>query len=79
MALLASTCRRLIGEQTEKLKPGDDNYQQVPPHPQTVNLPPPLAPSVTCGDSSLPEGAMGCVPLHIGLCFWGSACCESLV
>ena len=30
---------------------------------------PPLAPSVTCGDSSLPEGAMGCVPFHIGLCF----------
>ncbi len=50
MALLASTCRRLIGEQTEKLKPGDDNYQQVPPHPQTVNLPPrwlPQSPAVT--------------------------------
>ena len=29
----------------------------------------PLAPSVTCGDSSLPEGAMGLVPFHIGLCF----------
>ena len=29
----------------------------------------PLAPSVTCGDSSLPEGAMGCVPFHIGLFF----------
>ena len=29
----------------------------------------PLAPSVTCGDSSLPEGAMGCVPFHMGLCF----------
>ena len=30
----------------------------------------PLAPSVTCGDSSLPEGAMGCVPFHMGLCLW---------
>ena len=38
----------------------------------------PLAPSVTCGDSSLPEGAMGCVPFHIGLLLWESACCESL-
>ena len=35
----------------------------------------PLAPSVTCGDSSLPEGAIGLVPCYIGLCFWGSACC----
>ena len=34
----------------------------------------PLAPSVTCGDSSLPEGAIGLVPCYIGLCFWGSAC-----
>ena len=25
--------------------------------------------------SSLPEGAMGCVPCHIGLCFWRSTCC----
>ena len=31
----------------------------------------PLAPSVTCGDSSLPEGAMGSVPLHIGLLLLG--------
>ena len=31
----------------------------------------PLAPSVTCGASSLPEGAMGCVPLHIGLLLFG--------
>ena len=39
-------------------------------HPQRKpELHPPLAPSVTCGDSSLPEGAMGCVPFHIGLCF----------
>ena len=30
----------------------------------------PLAPSVTCGDSSLPEGAMGCEPFHMGLCLW---------
>ena len=27
----------------------------------------PLAPSVTCGDSSLRSGAMGCVLFHIGL------------
>ena len=27
----------------------------------------PLAPSGTCGASSLPEGAMGCIPFHIGL------------
>ena len=39
-------------------------------HPQSKpELHRPLAPSVTCGDSSLPEGAMGCVPFHIGLCF----------
>ena len=38
----------------------------------------PLAPSVTCGDSSLPEGAMGCEPFHMGLCLWESADCESL-
>ena len=38
----------------------------------------PLAPSVTCGDSSLPEGAMGCEPFHMGLCLWESANCESL-
>ena len=25
--------------------------------------------------SSLPEGAMGCVPFHIGLLLWESACC----
>ena len=40
----------------------------------------PLAPSVTCGDSSLPEGAIfrQLLRLHIG--FWriGSDCCESL-
>ena len=35
----------------------------------------PLAPSVTCGDSSLPEGAMGCVPFHIGFQLIDSACC----
>ncbi len=29
----------------------------------------PQAPSGTCGASSLPEGAMGCVPFHMGLCF----------
>ena len=45
-------------------------------HPQRKpELHPPLAPSVTCGDSSLPEGAMGCVPFHIGLLLWESACC----
>ena len=38
----------------------------------------PLAPSVTCGDSSLPEGAMGCVALHIGFQLIDSANCESL-
>ena len=38
----------------------------------------PVAPSGTCGASSLPEGAMGCVPFHIGLFLWGSANCESL-
>ena len=31
----------------------------------------PLAPSVTCGDSSLPEGAMGLVPCHIGVLLMG--------
>ena len=39
----------------------------------------PLAPSVTCGDSSLPEGAMGPVPCHIGLYFWESAYCNPSV
>ena len=32
---------------------------------------PPQAPSVTCGDSSLPEGAMGLVPCHIGVLLMG--------
>ena len=27
---------------------------------------------------SPPGGSYGCVPLHIGLCFWESACCVSL-
>ena len=31
----------------------------------------PQAPSVTCGDSSLPEGAMGLVPCHIGVLLMG--------
>ena len=35
----------------------------------------PLAPSVTCGDSSLPEGAMGRVLFYIGFVGVGSACC----
>ena len=39
---------------------------------------PPLAPSVTCGDSSLPEGAMGCIPFHIGLCLWKVPAVQSL-
>ena len=39
---------------------------------------PPQAPSVTCGDSSLPEGAIGCVPFHIGLCFQEVPPVESL-
>ena len=38
----------------------------------------PLAPSVTCGDSSLRSGAVGLVPCHIGLLGMRSACCESL-
>ena len=38
----------------------------------------PLAPSVTCGDSSLPEGAMGRVLFYIGFVGVGSACYESL-
>ena len=38
----------------------------------------PLAPSVTCGDSSLPEGAMGCIPFHIGLCLWKVPAVQSL-
>ena len=48
-------------------------------HPQSkpsVSLP--LAPSGTCGASSLPEGAMGCVAFHIGFLKKESACCESL-
>ena len=39
---------------------------------------PPLAPSVTCGDSSLPERAMGCIPFHIGLCLWKVPAVQSL-
>ena len=38
----------------------------------------PLAPSVTCGDSSLPEGAMGFCVFTLACCSWGSANCESL-
>ena len=38
----------------------------------------PLAPSVTCGDSSLPEGAMGLVPCHIGLYFGKVPAVEAL-
>ena len=38
----------------------------------------PLAPSVTCGDSSLPEGAMGFCLSTLACCFEGSANCESL-
>ena len=45
-------------------------------HPHSkLSAYPPLAPSGTCGASSLPEGAMGCVPFHTGLYFWESACC----
>ena len=40
----------------------------------------PLAPSVTCGDSSLPEGAIfrQLLRFHIGFLRIGSASCESL-
>ena len=41
-------------------------------------LRPPPAPSVTCGDSSLPEGAMGLVPCHIGLYFGKVPAVEAL-
>ena len=48
-------------------------------HPQSKpELHRPLAPSVTFGDSSLPEGAMGCVLFYIGFVGVGSAHCESL-
>ena len=46
--------------------------------PSKPELHRPLAPSVTCGDSSLPEGAMGCVPFHIGLFFGEVPAVESL-
>ena len=66
-------CWQALAESRLENKRKGSNRVSIPTskyHPRSKpQLHRPLAPSVTCGDSSLPEGAIGCVPFHIGLFF----------